>query len=61
MDDAQPLTLRVADRHRSAGRVIGLGGRVFFLALQTTVIGKRDDELAAVPIGDDDPTPGLGA
>jgi flagellar biosynthetic protein FliR len=62
VDDAQPLTLAsLIGTEILVGSVIGLGGRVFFLALQTmsTVMASAIglSNIPGVPIGDNDPTP----
>lgn len=62
VDDAPPLTLALLiGTELLVGSVIGLGGRVFFLALQTmsTVMASAIglSNIPGVPIGDNDPTP----
>lgn len=62
VDDASPLTLALLiGTELLVGSVIGLGGRVFFLALQTmsTVMASAIglSNIPGVPIGDNDPTP----
>lgn len=62
VDDASPLTLALLiGTEILVGSVIGLGGRVFFLALQTmsTVMASAIglSNIPGVPIGDNDPTP----
>jgi flagellar biosynthesis protein FliR len=62
VDDAPPLTLALLiGTEILVGSVIGLGGRVFFLALQTmsTVMASAIglSNIPGVPIGDNDPTP----
>ena len=62
VDDAAPLTLALLiGTEILVGSVIGLGGRVFFLALQTmsTVMASAIglSNIPGVPIGDNDPTP----
>ncbi len=62
VDDASPLTLALLiGTEVLVGSVIGLGGRVFFLALQTmsTVMASAIglSNIPGVPIGDNDPTP----
>lgn len=62
VDDAPPLTLALLiGTELLVGSVIGLGGRVFFLALQTmsTVMASAIGlgNIPGVPIGDSDPTP----
>jgi flagellar biosynthetic protein FliR len=62
VDDAAPLTLALLiGTEVLVGSVIGLGGRVFFLALQTmsTVMASSIglSNIPGVPIGDNDPTP----
>lgn len=62
VDDASPLTLALLiGTEILVGSVIGLGGRVFFLALQTmsTVMASAIglSNIPGVPLGDNDPTP----
>ena len=62
VDDASPLTLALLiGTEILVGSVIGLGGRVFFLALQTmsTVMASSIglSNIPGVPLGDNDPTP----
>ncbi|TYL87344.1 flagellar biosynthesis protein FliR [Bradyrhizobium cytisi] len=62
VDDAPPLTLALLiGTELLVGSVIGLGGRVFFLAFQTmsTVMASAIglSNIPGVPIGDNDPTP----
>lgn len=62
VDDASPLTLALLiGTELLVGSVIGLGGRVFFLALQTmsTVMASTIglSNIPGVPIGDNDPMP----
>lgn len=62
VDDASPLTLALLiGTELLVGSVIGLGGRVFFLALQTmsTVMASAIglSNIPGVPLGDNDPTP----
>lgn len=62
VDDTPPLTLALLiGTEILVGSVIGLGGRVFFLALQTmsTVMASAIglSNIPGVPIGDNDPTP----
>lgn len=62
VDDASLLTLALLiGTELLVGSVIGLGGRVFFLALQTmsTVMASAIglSNIPGVPLGDNDPTP----
>ena len=64
VDDAPPLTLALLiGTEIVVGSVIGLGGRVFFLALQTmatmmaSAIGLSN--IPGTPVGDTDPAPAL--
>ncbi len=62
VDDAPPLTLALLiGTELLVGSVIGLGGRVFFLALQTMVTVMASaiglSNIPGTPVGETDPTP----
>ncbi|WP_426613876.1 flagellar biosynthesis protein FliR [Bradyrhizobium sp. McL0616] len=64
VDDAPPLTLALLiGTELLVGCVIGLGGRVFFLALQTmaTVVASAIglSNIPGTPVGDTDPAPAV--
>jgi flagellar biosynthetic protein FliR len=64
VDDASPLTLALLiGTEMLVGSVIGLGGRVFFLALQTmaTVMASAIglSNIPGTPVGDTDPAPAV--
>lgn len=62
VDDASPLTLALLiGTELLVGSVIGLGGRVFFLALQTMLAVMASaiglSSIPGTPVGDTDPAP----
>jgi flagellar biosynthetic protein FliR len=62
VDDAPPLTLALLiGTELLVGSVIGLGGRVFFLALQTMITVMASaiglSNIPGTPVGETDPTP----
>lgn len=62
VDDASPMTLALLiGTELLVGSVIGLGGRVFFLALQTMLAvmasGIGLSSIPGTPVGDTDPAP----